>query len=96
MKKTLIYTVTAIVVLAGAFPAFAKGSNGSRGNGNSGCANCQNRAAATKPACDGTGPKGQGTGNQRPMDGRDRQYQKDATVSQPAPAQTEQAPPPNN
>lgn len=95
MKKTSIYMVTAIAVLTVAFPAFAKGGNGSRGNGNGGCANCQNRAAATKPACDGTGPKGQGAGSQRPMDGQGRQYQKGATAPQPAPA-TEQAPSPSN
>ncbi|WP_243369961.1 hypothetical protein [Geotalea sp. SG265] len=92
MKKTAISMVMAIAVVAAAFPALAAIGNGPHGKGAGPYAGGQNRAAVTKPTCDGTGPKGLGAGNQRPMDGRGKQYQ-GSTAQTPQP-QTDQTAPP--
>lgn len=96
MKKIAIGTIMTIAVVAFAFPAFAAVGSGLHGKGAGPHAGGTKRTAAAKPICDGTGPKGPGTGNQRPMDGRGKRYQGSTQPPQPASVRTEQASPPSN
>lgn len=82
MKKTVLWAIAAVVSMTITGPAFA-GKGYGPGNGSGNHASTRNQSLTTNPVCDGTGPKGRGTGTQRPPDGRGRKFGQGLNTPQP-------------